>query len=86
MLLLTITRSIAEEERRARANDREYNEKFQYAVSVPYFRAGRGRGLENRRLRLVAGWEGCLREAGNDPSAARLKFSGFLLLKQNPWT
>lgn len=40
MLLLTTLRSIAEEERRARANDREYNEKFQYAVSVPCFRTG----------------------------------------------
>lgn len=84
MLLLTIAHSIAEEERRARANDREYNEKFQYAVSVPCFRAGRGLG--NPRLRPVAGWEGCLGEAGNIPSATRLKFSGFLPLKQNPWT
>ena len=38
LLLLTTPRSIAEEERRARANDREYNEKFQYAVSGPCFR------------------------------------------------
>lgn len=51
------TRCVAEEERRVRANAREYNEKFQYAVSGGAPAAPpRGSGVRGPGLVLPSGW------------------------------
>lgn len=51
------TRCVAEEERRVRANAREYNEKFQYAVSGGAPAAPpRGAGVRASRWMGAGGW------------------------------